>query len=102
MIEKILSNIKTLRKSKGYSQAEVAKLIGVSQSAYSRFERGVTKLYEETVTSIAQAFEMSLVDVLTYPAKYANIKDILYEDLVREAEVIVQIRIKKSDLRILN
>jgi transcriptional regulator with XRE-family HTH domain len=98
MVKKVLKSIKMLRKSKGYSQTDLAKLMGISQSAYARFERGVTKTYLETVILIAEAFEMSLVDLLAYTDKYVNIKDVLSEALAHEAEVVIQFRSQKPEV----
>jgi transcriptional regulator with XRE-family HTH domain len=97
--ETVLKNIQILRKSKGYSQADMAKLIGTSQSAYARFELGVKKTDLEMIDLIAQVLEMSLIDVLTYPDKYVNIKNMPHKDPAHEPDVVIQIEIKKPEVR---
>jgi transcriptional regulator with XRE-family HTH domain len=93
-MKKVIENIRILRESKGYSQDYIAELIGITQSSYARFERGATKTDLKTVSLIAQALEMSLIDVITYPEKYVNSKDIPTEIPAHEPEVIVQLKIR--------
>ena len=93
-MKSIIENIKTIRESKGYSQEYMAELIAVTQSSYARFERGATKTDLKVVSSIAQVFDMSLVDIITYPEKYVNIKEIPQETIASESELILQIKIK--------
>ena len=92
-MKKILKNIKILRESKGYSQDYMAELIEITQSAYARFERGATKTDLKTVSLVSKALEMSIIDVITYPEKYVNIKDVSKEIETPEPEVILQIKI---------
>jgi transcriptional regulator with XRE-family HTH domain len=94
MVKKVTENIRILRESKGYSQDYMAELMGITQSAYARFERGVTKTDLKTIDLIAQALEMSVIDVLTYPDRYVNIKDFEQETASIEPEVILQFKIK--------
>jgi transcriptional regulator with XRE-family HTH domain len=93
MMKNILDNIRIIRESKGYSQEYIAELVGITQSAYARFERGATKTDLKTVSLIAQVFEMNLIDVITFPEQYVNIKDISKEDETPEPEIILQIKI---------
>lgn len=48
-----------LRKLKGLSQTEFAELLGISQNAYGRVERGETKLTVERTKQIAEVLEVS-------------------------------------------
>ncbi len=45
-------NLKTLRKSCGYNQTELARLIGISQQQYSRYETNTNKIPLETFLKI--------------------------------------------------
>jgi transcriptional regulator with XRE-family HTH domain len=92
-MKKILENIRTLRESKGYSQDYMAVLMGITQSAYARFERGATKTDLQTISSIAQVLKMNLIDVITYPEKYVNSNEISKETTLPEPEVILQIKV---------
>ena len=94
IMKNIIENIRTLRELKGYSQEYLADLIGVTQSAYARFERGATKTDLKTVSLVAKTLNMSIVDIITYPEKYINIKDASKELISSEPEVILQIKLK--------
>jgi len=71
----------------------MAELVGITQSSYARFERGATKTDLKLVSLIAQALEMNLVDIITYPEQYVNIKDISKGIITSEPEVFLQIRL---------
>jgi len=94
IMKNIIENIRKIRESKGYSQDFIAELMGITQSAYARFERGATKTDLKTVSLFAQALEMPLVDVITYPEKYINMKETPQGTTTYEPEVILQIKIK--------
>ena len=92
-MKKILENVRILRESKRYSQECMAELLKITQSSYARFERGATKTDLKTVSLVAKVLEMDLIDIITYPEKYVNIKDISKEYATCEPEVILQIKI---------
>ncbi|MDR1116746.1 MAG: helix-turn-helix domain-containing protein [Oscillospiraceae bacterium] len=52
--------IKALRKEKGYSQSELAKIIGISQSAVASWESGVRIPTSDTLQQLAEFFEVSV------------------------------------------
>ena len=52
--------IKALRKSLGYSQEELAKMINVHQTAVSQWEQGRTTPDLETVKKLAELFNVSI------------------------------------------
>ena len=55
-----MNSIKILRKSKGYSQGDVANAIGVTQSQYSRYESGSTNIPGDMLAKIADFFSISV------------------------------------------
>ena len=55
-----MSNLKTARKAKRMTQTEVAKSIGLTQSAYSDWERGETKIDSQSLKKLAALFEVSV------------------------------------------
>lgn len=52
-----MENLKELRKAKGLTQAEMAKLIGVSLAGYLLWERGVGKPNRENYEKLKNLFE---------------------------------------------
>ncbi len=55
-----MSNLKIIRKSKGLTQAEVAKYIGISQNNYSYWESGKVKIDNDSLKKLADYFEVSV------------------------------------------
>ena len=55
-----MDNLRAARKAKGMTQTEVAKIIGLTQSAYSDWERGETKIDSQSLKKLAALFETSV------------------------------------------
>ena len=70
--EKIITNIKTIRESKNYSEGYVAEKVGISQSTYNRKENGegdftlseLLKLGEVLEVSVSKFIDMDLAKVI--------------------------------------
>jgi transcriptional regulator with XRE-family HTH domain len=58
-VETILEKVRTLRRSSGYSQTEMADVFGVEQSNYGKKERGETKLSVDDILRISSHFKIS-------------------------------------------
>lgn len=54
----ICSKIRTLRKKHRYTQEDVARLLHMSQNAYSELENGKTKLDIERLIDIARLYNI--------------------------------------------
>jgi transcriptional regulator with XRE-family HTH domain len=67
--------------------------MGFTQSSYARFERGATKTDLKTISLFAQAMEMNIIDIFTYPEKYINSKEVNIQTTFPEPEVVLQIKI---------
>lgn len=86
--------IKAIREKKGFSQELMAEKMKISQSAYARFELSKTKIDLKRLESFAKVVDMSMVDIMTYPERYINVRDIGSELGRENPEVIIQIKIK--------
>lgn len=53
------SNLRTVRIAKGYTQQELADIIGSQQPAYSKIENGETNVTLKTINKLAQALDVS-------------------------------------------
>ena len=51
--------LKLLRKTKGVSQKDVAKAIGVTLSAYSNYEQGIREPSNEILIKLCKYFDVS-------------------------------------------
>lgn len=65
----ICQRLRKLRKSKGYSQQEVADLLNMSQSAYSDLETGKTAIDVEKLSRIAELFQYPLTQLIAPPPR---------------------------------
>ena len=54
------NRLKLLRKEKGLTQAEVAKVLNTNQSQYGKYENGKTNLSIENAKKLAEYFEVSV------------------------------------------
>ncbi|MDR0802258.1 helix-turn-helix domain-containing protein [Fluviicola sp.] len=60
----VIENIRTARKNKGISHEAMAVNLGISQTAYTKIERGETKLTVDRLQKIAEILEMKLAELL--------------------------------------
>lgn len=85
--------IKAIRKEKRVSQAEIAKLLNVTQATYSHLENRGSKLTLEQIEKIAKALDVSLFellgdDVYIEPNKYETLNKEI-EDLKKNADDVL-------------
>ena len=79
-MEKFHEKLKVLRKKKGLTQKEVARLLGTVQGVYSKWERGVYEPNYENLSMLACIFDVS-IDFLSSDRMYQErcIKLLCYE-----------------------
>ncbi len=58
--EKIITNIRTIRESKNYSEGYVAEKVGISQSTYNRKENGESDFTLSELLKLGEALEVSV------------------------------------------
>jgi transcriptional regulator with XRE-family HTH domain len=58
--KEIGSKIQQAREARGYSQKQLARQVGFSQSALSNYEKGKRRLYLSQLEQIAQALNMPI------------------------------------------
>ena len=88
--------IKQIRENAGLSQEKMAEKMNITQSSYARFELSKSKSDLNRIESFANALGMSVIDVITYPEKYINTKDVNEELNKKGPEIIVQIKVKEN------
>jgi transcriptional regulator with XRE-family HTH domain len=92
----ILENILKIRKQKGFSQDFLASQIGMKQAGYGLIEQGKRSLEYNVLLRIAVAFEMDVVDIITYPERYIDSAVIIKDVDSIEEKVMLQIELKKE------
>ena len=70
MDKEIHKKIKKLRKGKGYSQTVMAKKLSITQMAYSKIERGVTRLNWDYMHQLAAILEVNIWDLIDTQKEY--------------------------------
>lgn len=58
-----MNRLKELRTSKNIKQVEIAEATGISQQAYSYFEKGDSKPSLKTAKKIADFYKMSIEEI---------------------------------------
>ncbi len=58
------ANLKSLRKSKGWTQKRLAELLDVSEASISKYESNIASPPIETLRAYAQLFKISLDELL--------------------------------------
>ena len=81
------SKLKELRKSRGWSQGQLAQKIGADLQRISKYERGVIWPTMELMVRIAKAFDVS-VDFLIRDDKEAAVGKIRNQELLHQLEEI--------------
>lgn len=63
---RINENIKSIRELKNYSQQHMALRLNITQSGYSKIEKGGSGVSLEKLEEIASIFEMDLRDIIGF------------------------------------
>lgn len=66
------SKIRMVRELRGFSQENVAALLGIAQNTYSKYENNQIKISAEVIQKIADIFEVSLIDLMTREPAIVN------------------------------
>lgn len=61
----LASNLRMLRTRYGYTQEQVSAYLGITQSAYNKYEQGVNEVPMEKLESIATLYHVEEYDLLT-------------------------------------
>lgn len=62
-------NIRIVRQAKGYTQENVAELLGMSSSCYAKIERGESDITVSRIEEIAKVFEVAPAQLVTLSDK---------------------------------
>ena len=70
--EKLREDVRMIRKSLRITQKEMGQALGVTESAYNRIESGDIAISYAHLLGFAEAFKMSIAEILAYPASTCN------------------------------
>jgi transcriptional regulator with XRE-family HTH domain len=69
---KLSKNLEIIRRQKGYSQEYVSQMMKLDNAVISNIETGKRKIKWDDIEKYSTIFEMSIVDIITYPDKYVR------------------------------
>lgn len=95
-MKEIFANIEAIRKQKGLKQAVVGEILGVSQSGYSNYITRNRDIPYSRLSQIADALDVRVIDIITYPKTFIDPDSILNGALEIEEKVTLQIELKKE------
>jgi len=72
--KEVIRRITQIRTKQKLTQEGMGKALGISGATYSRIESELIKLSYKQLTEIANAFKMSVMDVITFPETYSSSK----------------------------
>lgn len=92
-----MNNLKKLRKLHNLNQSDIAKIIGIEQSTYAKYERGEIPLNEIYAKLLADYYQVSLSYLFDDHNKEIVITPEQFNDLIKARDTINQIeKIYKS------
>ena len=63
--KKVGNNLKSARKYKGMTQAQVASVLFMTQQQYSRFENGIFELNYQQIIKLCELFDITPNDLFS-------------------------------------
>ena len=93
----IYERIKKLREKQGYTQTELAKMLGVTRSCVNAWEMGISVPSTQSLVQLAQIFDMSTDYLLGLDVAFAIRTDGLSDNDIQLVHSIVQ-RLKNGDV----
>ncbi len=72
MNNKVAEKLRSLRKQKGWSQIEVAELLNISTSAYSRMETGGSCSWASKLEDICKLYDIEAEEFFSAPKTIIN------------------------------
>lgn len=95
-------NIRTIRKEKGFTIKDVAKIVGVSEQAISQYERGIREPNLATIDKIAEALQVTRLDLLETTYKINNTRVSITEEHINDFTRNQEMRTIKNLLNDIN
>ena len=93
----LAGNIKEIRLQKSINQQVIADALNVDVASVSNLENGKREIRFREIEKIANVLGVSVVDLITYPKKYVEVKE--NED--QDVEAVLMIKLKESKKRLI-
>ena len=87
-----MNNLKMLRKRRGLGQVELANMLGITQSSYSRYEGGLRDIPNDILKHAAEILDTSVDEILGHEDPEPIGRPIVIQpELVAEDEVLIPV-----------
>lgn len=90
-VHPVIDKIRKILSDRGLTQGAAAEYAGTSASQFSKILNGEVQLSLWQLSNFARAMNMDIIDVFTYPQKYAPTGTVS-----EEVEAVLQIKLKKE------
>jgi transcriptional regulator with XRE-family HTH domain len=89
-MERIYQTLRELRKKNGKTQLELGDLLGISDSAYARMERGESDITLSKLKKIANFYNYTSAELLHYPDAIQIVGEKLKPEITISLKVVSQ------------
>ena len=101
-MEKLAGILKEARKNHGFTQAEVARKLGVTFQAVSNYERGINNIDDETLARLCNLYEIPFqrtVDSINYKEIAEKLKQARTKKKLTQSQVAERLGISVKTIR---
>jgi transcriptional regulator with XRE-family HTH domain len=96
-MKKIYSTIKNLREKNGKTQADLADVLNLDTSGYGKLERGTTDITLTKLEILAEYYNMTVVDLISYPDKYIKADALINATVEEKVSLLIELKKEKKD-----
>jgi len=97
-MQHIGTTIKTLREEKGLTQQQVAELIHMHRSNYSKVEKGERDLSLDSVNKISQYFGMTIDQLVNFDGNMPDEVTVEDKSLLEQVKLIAQLEDEEKSM----
>lgn len=82
----VIKNIIQIRNLQGITKRSMAEALDINEASYGRIESGKIALAYSMLAKIASVFNLSVVDVITYPDKFEKANNIRIRQYIKKSQ----------------
>lgn len=95
---KLGNTIKQIREEKGFTQQQIAELVNMHRSNYSKIESGQREISIEALLTIARHFGMTLDDLVNFEGNVPAEVTIEDKSLIEQVKLIQQLEPEEKSM----
>lgn len=90
--------IKTIREEKGLTQQQIAELVNMHRSNYSKVESGERDLSIDAINKVAKFFGMSIDELVNFDGKIPNEITVEDKSLLEQVKLIAELEPEEKNM----